>query len=108
MLTPNRGQIVRVGLYVQFDMKDLYTKLMLTIIAAALSAIAINGWGTSKEVNAQSRMTVEGMSELNRNVQNIGRKLDDFRLQGLKVRVQDRVEITQRATDSPIRVRQVN
>lgn len=87
---------------------DMYTKLMLTVIAAALSAIAINGWGTAREVSAQSRMTVDGMSDVKRSLQDIARTFDAISYRGMKVRLEDRVEITQRSTDSPIRVRQVD
>jgi hypothetical protein len=87
---------------------DFYTKLMLTVIAAALSALAIKGWDGTIEAQAQSRMAVDGMNELNRSVQDIARKLDDIRYQGLKIKSDGPVEITQRSTDSPIRVRQVD
>jgi hypothetical protein len=87
---------------------DFYTKLMLTVIAASLCALAIKGLDGSIEAQAQSRMAVEGMSELNRSVQDIARKLDDIKYQGLRVKPDGAVEITQRSTASPIRVRQVD
>jgi hypothetical protein len=87
---------------------DNYSKLMLTIIAASLFAIAARPIIEPAVARAQSAQRIEGFSELVRQVENIGRYVHDIKRDGIEVRSDDGLRISQNSSDNAIRVRMVN